>query len=180
MKIYKPILTAVLLAMAFVMAVIIFGLLVPQNLKMPVQGATKNSYNPDSFWYYPWGKSGTHKGIDIFAKEGTSVHSSTKGIVVFAGTVGMGGNVVVVLGPKWRMHYYAHLQTVSVSEFLIVDTDVMIGRVGTSGNAKGKPAHLHYVIATLIPYPWRIDCEKLGVKKAFYLNPVDYFEERKM
>ncbi len=152
----------------------IVGFLFPQNLKMPVQGATKSSYNPDSFWYYPWGKSVTHKGVDIFAKEGTPVHSSTNGMVVFAGTIGRGGNVILVLGPKWRMHYYAHLQTVSVGKFDIVNPDVMIGKVGTSGNAKGKPAHLHYAIATLIPYPWRVDDSKQGHRKAYYLNPIDY------
>lgn len=171
---YKPAVTAVLFSAALAVVVLIFGLLVPQNLKMPVQGATKNSYNPDSFWYYPWGKSVTHKGVDIFAKEGTPIHSSTNGLVVYAGTIGMGGNVVLVLGPKWRLHYYAHLQMVSVTEFSFVNSNVMIGRVGTSGNAKGKPAHLHYTIATLIPYPWRIDSDKHGPRKAFYLNPMDY------
>ncbi len=46
---------------------------------MPVAGATISSYNQNSFWAYPWGKSVTHKGVDIFAKEGTAVLSSTGG-----------------------------------------------------------------------------------------------------
>ncbi len=48
------------------LAIAVLGLLIPQNLKMPVVGADSNSYNHETFWYYPWGKS-MHKGVDIFA-----------------------------------------------------------------------------------------------------------------
>ena len=58
------------------------GLLIPQNLIIPVEGADKNDWNPKTFWYYPWGKSITHKGVDIFAKEGTNVLSSVNGIIL--------------------------------------------------------------------------------------------------
>jgi len=30
------------------------GLLIPQKLKMPVVGATSDSYHAQSFWAYPW------------------------------------------------------------------------------------------------------------------------------
>lgn len=79
------------------LTILVIGFFVPQNFTMPVEGAEKNSYNPLTFWYYPWGKSITHKGVDIFAKEGTNVMSSTIGIVVYAGQMGMGGNVVLIL-----------------------------------------------------------------------------------
>jgi murein DD-endopeptidase MepM/ murein hydrolase activator NlpD len=55
--------------------------------------------------------------VDIFAKEGTRVVASTTGIVLFTGEVRRGGNVVVVLGSKWRVHYYAHLQKINTSWF---------------------------------------------------------------
>jgi murein DD-endopeptidase MepM/ murein hydrolase activator NlpD len=160
-----------------ILLIIIVGLLLPQNFSIPVQGATKSSYNPESFWYYPWGKSGTHKGIDIFAKEGTPVTAATSGLVVYTGNISMGGNVIVVLGPKWRVHYYAHLQAVSVSSFSWASRGKQIGTVGATGNAAGKPPHLHYSIATLIPYPWRIDGSHQGWKKMIYLNPGVYVEE---
>lgn len=126
---------------------------------MPVDCATKNSYNQHSFWYYPWGKSGTHKGVDIFAKVGTTIHSSTYGIVVYTGQLGLCGNVIVivVLGPKWRFHYYAHLQEIKTKKFAFVSPNKIIAMVGTSGNTKGKSPHLHYAITTLIPFVWRID-----------------------
>ena len=158
------------------LVVITAGQLVPQYFVMPVKGACKSSYHPKSFWYYPWGLSGTHKGVDIFAKEGTSVGSSTPGMVLYCGQLSLGGNVVVILGPKWRLHYYAHLQKINATTFSLVASGEQIGTVGTSGNAAGKPAHLHYAIATLFPYFWRVDNEMQGWKKMFYLNPIDYLD----
>lgn len=153
------------------------GLMIPQNLKMPVQGATKSDYNSKSFWFYPWGKSVTHKGVDIFAKKGTRIHSATWGIVLYSGKISMGGNFVLVLGPKWRLHYYAHLNELKTSSLSIVNKNTIIGTVGDSGNAKGKSPHLHYSIVTLIPYVWKADRDRQGWKKMFYLNPITYLNE---
>jgi peptidoglycan LD-endopeptidase LytH len=161
----------------FFIAVLLFiavGLCVPQKIIIPVESATSNSYNKESFWYYPWGKSGTHKGVDIFAKEGTNVFSATSGIVINAGSNKEGGNTIHILGPKWRLHYYAHLKEVKILNFSWVNCGDIIGTVGTTGNAIGKEPHLHYTIKTLIPYLWRIDNSPQGWKKIFYLNPIDY------
>ena len=68
----------------------------------PVKGASTADYHPDSFWFYPWGKSVVHKGVDIFQEKGTDVEAATYGMVVYQGTFSRGGNVVLVLGPKWR------------------------------------------------------------------------------
>ncbi|MCP4459671.1 MAG: M23 family metallopeptidase [Cytophagales bacterium] len=153
-------------------ALLILGLLIPQRFSMPVKGATKNDYNQESFWYYPWGKSGNHKGVDIFAKKGTDLSSSTSGFVLYAGNIDLGGNVVVILGPKWRMHYYAHLNEITTS-IGWQKRGGKIGTVGDSGNARGIPAHLHYSILTPIPHFWRITKLK-DWKKMFYLNPITY------
>ncbi len=161
---------------AFFFGILLLGMLIPQNLSMPVDGAGGMNYNSQSFWAYPWGKSVTHKGVDIFAREGTKVCSATHGIVLSCGPLGRGGNVVFILGPKWRIHYYAHLKGISVRPFSLVAKGDQIGTVGTTGNAAGKPAHLHYSIVTAIPYPWRIDNSVQGWKKMCYLNPIDYLE----
>jgi murein DD-endopeptidase MepM/ murein hydrolase activator NlpD len=71
----------------------ILGFLIPEHFTMPVAGADQNSYNSQSFWFYPWGRSGTHKGVDIFANKGTQVNSSTSGLVVYTGDVKTGGKV---------------------------------------------------------------------------------------
>jgi len=154
--------------------VLVSGFFIPENFKMPVEGAGEKSYDKRSFWYYPWGKSVTHKGVDIFAKKGTNVHSATKGVVMYAGEMGRGGNVVLVLGPKWRLYYYAHLDKFNTTKGSFVNQSDVIGKVGNTGNAKGKPSHLHDSIITLIPYPWQIDSSHQGYKKMFYLNPIEY------
>ena len=162
---------------AFLLIILVIGFLLPQNFKIPVKGATRKSFSQDSFWFYPWGESVTHKGVDIFAKKGTSIHSSTYGIVLYQGQIRMGGNIVLILGPKWRLHYYAHLDSIKTSILTTVGAGSEIGTVGASGNTVGKPPHLHYTIKTIVPYPWRIDKSIQGWKKMYYLNPVTYLNE---
>jgi len=164
----------VFLKLLMILLLVFFaGILLPQGFQMPVDGATSADYNPETFWYYPWGKSVTHKGVDIFAREGTLLYPSTPGLVVFSGQLGMGGNVILILGPKWRFHYYAHLHDIRVKPYSWASKKKVIGTVGSSGNAAGKPPHLHYSIVTPIPHFWKIDQSKQGWKKMFYMNPVD-------
>jgi len=150
------------------------GFVLPEPKVIPVQGATSNDWNSSTFWYEPWGSSGVHKGIDIFANSGVKVIAATHQLVLYRGEFSKGGKVVLALGPKWRLHYYAHLATISDHDSLYVAQGSEIGTVGRSGNAVGKPAHLHYSILSLIPMPWRMDTSSQGYKKAFYLNPISY------
>ncbi len=152
----------------------LFGLLLPAQGVVPVQGATTRDWNPHSLWHHPWGKSGVHKGVDIFAPKGTPVLSNGTGLVLFKGELALGGNVVAVLGAKWRIHYYAHLKQSNAKWFEWVSSGERIGQVGDSGNAAGKPPHLHYSIITLVPYPWRISLQPQGWKRMFYLNPFEH------
>lgn len=163
-----------LIIFSIVAIIIMTGMLIPQNFEMPVVGANSNSYNHETFWYGGWGSSIVHKGMDVFAKRGTRVNSSTIGIVILTTELSKGGKIVLILGPKWRLHYYAHLDEIKIEPFSFVTHDTEIGTVGNTGNAATTPAHLHYSIATLIPYPWRIDDATLGWQKMFYLNPIDY------
>lgn len=155
----------------------VIGLLIPQNLKMPVDAATHNDYNPNSYWAYPWGASITHKGVDIFADKGTRLNSATRGLVLKTGDQPKGGKYVLILGPKWRVHYYAHLDTIYCKSGQYVTHSTKIGTVGNSGNALKKPDHLHYVIVSPIPYIWKIDNSIQGWKKMFYLNPITYLQK---
>lgn len=164
----------ILVLALLIISVIIAGFVIPEDFSMPVRGAGRHSYDQHSFWAYPWGRSVTHKGVDIFAQQGTDVLSATKGIVIYRGTTPVGGNVVWVLGPKWRMHYYAHLKDIHASLFSLVGNNEVVGTVGSTGNAVGKPPHLHYMIKTLVPYPWQNDNSIQGHRKMFYVNPVAY------
>lgn len=163
----------VFIGITIALAALLTGFVLPEPLVIPVKGATAKDWNRDTFWFEPWGASGVHKGIDIFSPKGTPVVASSYGIVLFTGRIKLGGNVVVVLGPKWRIHYYAHLDSSHTSFGSIVSTAQSIGALGDSGNAKGKPPHLHYTILSLIPYLWRWDGSTQGWKKIFFLNPSD-------
>ncbi len=153
------------------LAIIVVGYILPESLQIPVQGAATSDWNENTFWYAPWGKSGVHKGIDIFSEKGRASTAPTHGVVLYAGTFARGGKVVILLGPKWRLHYLAHLDSFKVRAFTAVRSGEIIGSVGDSGNAKNKPPHLHYSIVTLIPYLWRFDSSTQGWKKIFYLDP---------
>jgi len=100
-----------------------------------------------------------HEGIDIFAKRGTPVLSSTEGVVVRVGSNRLGGQVVWVMGPGGQRHYYAHLERYGdVHAGMRVAPGKVLGYVGTTGNAAGTPPHLHYGIylssGAINPYPF--------------------------
>jgi len=162
------------LFLAISVLILSVGFIIPEPKVIPVTGASKADWNKDTFWYEPWGNSGVHKGIDIFAKKGTEVVASSNMLILYRGSLSNGGNVVVGLGPKWRIHYFAHLQQIDRTAGRLLQVGQIIGSVGDSGNARGKPAHLHYSIFTLLPRPWAIDSSTQGYKKAFYINPIEY------
>jgi len=154
-----------------VLAILLLPLLVPEDAVVPVAGATSRDWNAQSFWYEPWGASGVHKGIDIFAANGKPVIASVPGIVIFEGQLGSGGNVVAVLGPGWRIHYFAHLRSTEVGVFSLLSQGEVLGFVGTSGNAAGKPPHLHYAVLSLLPRPWHFSRGTQGWKRMFFVDP---------
>ncbi len=145
---------------------------IPAKHRIPVANATAADWNPASFWYTPWGRSGVHKGIDIFAKKGASVLAATSGIVVYAGFNDIGGNIVLIWGMQWRLYYYAHLQQINVRALQPVSIGEVIGTVGNTGNAQGKPPHLHFVVRSLFPLFWQYDRSQAQAwNKVFYIDP---------
>jgi murein DD-endopeptidase MepM/ murein hydrolase activator NlpD len=153
---------------------VLTGYLIPETYRLPVQGMNRQSFNHESFWYYPWGASVRHKGVDVFASKGTQVYSSTAGFELYSGTHPRGGKMMLILGPKWRVHHYLHLDTILTESFALVHAGGLIGRVGNTGNAIGKPAHLHYAITTLLPYPWKMQSGIQGTKRMWYIDPTPY------
>lgn len=164
------------LVLRVITVVVLLGLLPSGAALIPVQDATTADWNQDTFWYEPWGASGVHKGIDIFAPAGQPVVAATAGVVLYSGTLRVGGEVIAVLGPQWRVHYYAHLESRGTAAGSFVRQGEQIGTVGNSGNAAGKPAHLHYSVVTALPYPWRVTWDTQGWRKMFYLDPTQYFK----
>ena len=115
----------------------------PKRLPVPVDGVRASAIR--NSWGAPRERGRDHQGIDIFAKRGSPVRSTTDGLVVRLGQNRLGGKVAWVMGPGRQSHYYAHL-----SEFGAfkpgdrVSAGDIIGYVGDTGNARGTPHHLHY------------------------------------
>ncbi|MHB1085725.1 MAG: peptidoglycan DD-metalloendopeptidase family protein [Thiobacillus sp.] len=140
-------------------------------LRVPVQGASHRDWNPDSYWHPNWGVSGVHKGIDIFSAHGTPVLAAQDGLVVYSGTVKNGGKVIAVLSARGWLNYYAHLDHFAVSAGRWVKASETLGFVGNTGNAYGKPAHLHYSIVSPIPRPLSFRAGPQGWRRLFYRDP---------
>ncbi|WP_086079948.1 M23 family metallopeptidase [Bordetella genomosp. 13] len=129
---------------------------IPASLPVPVTGVAPRQLTDT--WGASRSQGRTHEGIDIFAKRGTPVVSSTEGVVSSVGTNNLGGKVVWVLGPGRQMHYYAHLDGYAdIERGDLLQQGDTVGYVGNTGNARGTPPHLHYGIyqagGAINPYP---------------------------
>jgi peptidoglycan LD-endopeptidase LytH len=120
----------------------------PASLPVPVDGVRPTAIR--NSWRAPRDGGRHHQGVDIFAKPGTPVRSTTEGIIIRLGQNRLGGNVVWVMGPGRQMHYYAHLSDFGAFEIgdRVIAGDI-IGYVGDTGNAQGTPHHLHYGVYEL-------------------------------
>lgn len=141
---------------------------------MPVVGATARDWHPETFWYEPWGESLVHKGMDIFADRGTPVVAATNHIIISVNDTRRGGKNIWALGPNWRLHYYAHLDTINDELGWYVEAGSLLGTVGSSGNAQGKPPHLHYGIRRMLADESYVDDSTQGERKAYWVNPIEY------
>ncbi|MGQ0697704.1 MAG: M23 family metallopeptidase [Panacagrimonas sp.] len=128
----------------------------PAALPVPVAGVVTRALRDT--WGAARSEGRRHQGIDIFAPRGREVVASIEGLVWRTGENRLGGIVVWVMGPGRQLHYYAHLDRIGpVSPGQRVHAGQVLGYVGTSGNARGTPPHLHYGIYTpmgaINPYP---------------------------
>ncbi len=119
-----------------VAATLVVALAMPSvaNAAWPVK--SRDSYVSQGFTH-------KHRGEDIAAKAGTPVASMRSGRVVFAGyKKNCGGYQVWVRHGQGLYSAYYHLKSESVSVGqLVTGQKTRLGRVGSSGCAKGP--HLH-------------------------------------
>lgn len=114
------------------------------KIEIPVRGVRAKQI-ADTFGA-PRGADRTHQGQDIFAKLGTPVYSATDGYVWRVGENNLGGNTVWIVGAGGRVYYYAHLDKYAPDLKVgdAVTTETVLGFVGSTGNARGTPPHLHF------------------------------------
>lgn len=119
-----------------------------RKLAMPLLEVEKTGIA--NTWHAPRGSNRLHEGQDIFAPQGTPIYSATSGYVMNIGENGLGGQTVSVVGAGGRVYYYAHLDSYAprLHEGDRVGTKTVLGYVGTTGNAAGTPAHLHFGVYT--------------------------------
>ncbi|OTG71594.1 peptidase M23 [Acinetobacter sp. ANC 4169] len=133
----------------------------PTQLPIPVENIKPRQIQDT--WGAARSEGRKHEGLDIFAKRGTAVQSTTQGIVLQVGTNHLGGKVVWIMGPDLSRHYYAHLEDYAgqIQAGDWVEAGEVIGYVGNSGNAKNTLPHLHYGIymqgqGAINPYPYLV------------------------
>lgn len=58
-----------------------------------------------------------------------------------------GGTVVYLLGKSGSTYFYGHLDSALVPKSgRVVKAGALVGTVGSTGNAEGKPPHIHFQI----------------------------------
>jgi len=87
-------------------------------------------------------RSSAHTGLDIGAPTGTTIKAAASGTVTFVGYKGSYGNLVVISHGNGVQTYYAHCNTLCVSNGAYVTQGQKIATVGNTGNSTGPHLHL--------------------------------------
>ena len=84
----------------------------------------------------------THMGIDLASLEKSPIPAGNAGKVVFADSIGIYGNTVVLDHGFGLLSLYSHLSGIDVESGQVVSKGEIIGRTGITGLAGGD--HLHF------------------------------------
>lgn len=115
--------------------------------QIPAQGKLVSRHLPGSQYATPTHPEG-HTGIDIANSPGTPIYSIGPGYVSDVGVGQKGGNWVTTRHENGKMKaYYAHLNSIDVQKGQQVNNNTIVGRMGDTGNAKGRGAHLHLQVS---------------------------------
>ncbi|WP_298431744.1 M23 family metallopeptidase [Geobacter sp.] len=112
--------------------------------RLPVDGGTITSgigWRPDPFGS---GRMVYHHGVDIAVPEGTAVHPTQIGIVVYAGPYKGYGNLVAIDHGNGYVTIYGHNASVLVKPGDRVDDRTVIALSGNTGRSTGP--HVHYEV----------------------------------
>lgn len=90
-------------------------------------------------------RNARHTGIDFRAGTGESVMAAAAGRIVFASTLPIRGNHVIIDHGWGVLTGYSHLSEIYVVPGQLVLEGAIIGAVGTTGRSQG--AHLHFEMA---------------------------------
>lgn len=117
------------------------------SFKIPVEPLRTSSFYGDRRTFrYDDGTTARsiHNGIDYSAETGTPVYAAGDGRVVFAGERIISGNTAVIEHLPGVYSLYYHMDSLTVSEGILVAAGAQVGTVGLTGLATG--AHLHWEV----------------------------------
>jgi murein DD-endopeptidase MepM/ murein hydrolase activator NlpD len=113
---------------------------------MMQNGATKARFGDRRTYLLgdkPIGES-LHQGIDLASTEHAPVQAANSGTVIFASSLGIYGNAVIIDHGQGITSLYGHMSALQVSEGQSVQKGQVIGNTGSTGWAGGD--HLHVSI----------------------------------
>jgi murein DD-endopeptidase MepM/ murein hydrolase activator NlpD len=120
------------------------GAIAPAPIHLPIASSARRSSNFGNRRDPFTGGKAFHAGIDFAAPSGTTVLSSGRGTVSFAGRRSGYGNVVEIRHGAGLVSRYAHLSAFLVKKGQAVDSGTPIARVGSTGRSTGP--HLHFEV----------------------------------
>lgn len=85
-----------------------------------------------------------HLGFDLASTQNAPILAANRGVVIFAGFLGIYGNCVIVDHGMGLQSLYAHLSSIGVQEGQTVEMNGELGRSGQTGLAGGD--HLHFTM----------------------------------
>ncbi len=85
-----------------------------------------------------------HLGFDLASTQNAPILAANRGVVVFAGYLGIYGNCVILDHGMGLQSLYAHLSSIGVQEGQTVEMNAELGRSGQTGLAGGD--HLHFTM----------------------------------
>jgi lipoprotein NlpD len=102
----------------------------------PLQGRVSSGFG--------WRSGRRHEGVDIPARQGTSIRAAEAGRVIHSGKLADYGNVVIVKHSGRYSTVYAHNHRNRVKKGQFVEKGDVVATVGKTGNASGT--HLHFEV----------------------------------
>ncbi|MBO4547083.1 MAG: M23 family metallopeptidase, partial [Treponema sp.] len=100
--------------------------------------------------YFGWrpspftGRRSWHGGLDMACPQGTRIYAAMGGRVAETGYNNTYGNYVIINHLNGYKTLYGHMSAIGCSKGQWVDTNTVIGRVGSTGASTGP--HLHFTV----------------------------------
>ncbi len=90
------------------------------------------------------GRSAMHEGVDFMSDQGTAIHASAGGVVVYADSHAQYGNMIEIDHGNDIVTRYAHASKMLVKVGQVVRRGDKIAEVGSTGRSTGN--HLHFEV----------------------------------